>query len=70
MLASGVQIGGSKIVRVLGVGNVATVYEVVHNGQRRALKVVELAAPSSKARERLAQEGEAISMIEHVNVVR
>lgn len=66
MLKPGVELGGAKIVRVIGQGNVATVYEAIHKGARRALKVFEGVSVS----ERVAQEGEALAMIEHINVVR
>ena len=66
MLKPGVELGGAKIIRVIGQGNVATVYEAIHKGARRALKVFEGVSVS----ERVAQEGEALAMIEHINVVR
>jgi serine/threonine-protein kinase len=66
----GAQVGGARISRVLGSGTVATVYEAIHEGARRALKIIDGTFESSTARERFAQEGEAIAMVEHVNVVR
>lgn len=72
-LQPGAQIGGARIVRVLGSGDVATVYEVLYAGTRRAMKVIETdlaEGASSTIQARAAQESEAISMIEHVNVVR
>jgi len=66
----GTHVGGARIVRVLGSGTVATVYEAIHEGARRALKIIDGTFESSTARDRFAQEGEAIAMIEHVNVVR
>jgi tRNA A-37 threonylcarbamoyl transferase component Bud32 len=60
------------IVRLLGVGRTAEVYEVVApDGEHRALKVSKPGLPlPSKPQIRLGQEGEAIASIEHVNVVR
>ena len=68
----GTQVGGARIVRELGAGEVGTVYEVVHGGSRRALKIIEtgVVEEGSTAQVRAAQEGEAIAMVEHVNVVR
>ena len=60
------------IVRLLGTGRMAEVYEVVApDGQHRALKVIKSGVPlPSKPQARLGQEGEAVASIEHVNVVR
>jgi hypothetical protein len=60
------------VVRLLGAGRVAEVYEVVTaNGARRALKVLKEDAPlTSKLRARLAQECDILATIEHLNVVR
>jgi hypothetical protein len=60
------------IVRLLGAGRVAEVYEVVTaNGARRALKVLKEDAPlTSNLRARLAQECDILATIEHLNVVR
>ena len=60
------------IVRLLGVGRVAEVYEVVtENGARRALEVLKEDAPlTSKLHARLAQECDILATIEHLNVVR
>lgn len=68
----GTYVGEARILGVLGSGSVATVYDVLHGSARRALKVVDgtIVGESSTVRARLIQEGEAIAMIEHVNVVR
>ncbi|MFT3767401.1 MAG: protein kinase [Minicystis sp.] len=68
----GTHFAGHVIVRLLGTGRIAEVYEVVApDGRLRALKVFKLDAPlSAKAQARLGQEGEAVATIEHVNVVR
>jgi serine/threonine-protein kinase len=60
-----------RVVGHLGAGRVADVYEVeAPDGARRALKLLRPGlAGTSKAQERLAQEGEAVAIIEHVNVV-
>ena len=60
------------IVRLLGVGRAAEVYEVTEpDGRHRALKVSKPDLPlASKPQARLGQAGEAIASIEHVNVVR
>ena len=64
--------GGCEIVGLLGSGGFAQVYEVIDpTGARRALKVLDTDAEARpKLRARLAQEGAALTMIEHVNVVR
>jgi len=63
---------GCEIVKLLGSGGFAQVYEVRDRaGARRALKVLDAEAGlGSKLQARLAQEGEALAMIEHVNVLR
>ena len=63
---------GFEIVRLLGAGGFAEVYEVRdRTGARRALKVLDAPADlASKLQARLAQEGEALAMIEHTNVLR
>jgi eukaryotic-like serine/threonine-protein kinase len=60
------------IVRLLGTGRIAEVYEVVTpDGRHWAFKVIKAGiALLSKPQARLGQEGEAIAAIEHVNVVR
>src|SRR4051812_36176175 len=67
----GTRIGPFVIVRLRGTGRFANVYEVIAPGGRlRALKVLkESAALASKLHARLAQEGDALAGIEHVNVV-
>src|SRR5262249_28859136 len=71
-LQPGTHVGDALVVRVLGSGSVATVYEALPPGPGRAVKVVEgsFVEGSSTAQARIAQEGEAIAMIEHINVVR
>jgi serine/threonine-protein kinase len=72
LFAPGDVCGNHEIVRLLGAGGFAQVYEVVDSGgDRRALKII-AASPGiePKLHARLAQEGAALSMIEHVNVVR
>ncbi len=59
-----------RVIRYLGAGPVAEVYEVeTLDGRRCALKL-SLPGIPRKAEARLGQEGEAVAMIEHVNVVR
>jgi serine/threonine protein kinase len=69
-LVPGACVGEARIVRVLGAGSVATVYEVAWRGRRCALKIVDGVAGSPALAARLAQEAEALSMIDHLNVVR
>jgi hypothetical protein len=61
-----------KVLRLVATGNVAELYEVLAaDGGRKALKVLDQELPlASKPQARLGQEAEAISMIDHVNVVR
>jgi serine/threonine protein kinase len=63
---------GFLIVKLLGSGGFAEVYEVRdRTGVRRALKLLDAPADlASKLQVRLAQEGEALAMIEHPNVLR
>ena len=67
-------IADHRLLRLLGEGSSAEVYEVLTpDGDRRALKLLKGdLAPAfvSKLQARLGQEGEAIAMIEHVNVLR
>jgi serine/threonine-protein kinase len=65
----GAHVEGMRIVRVIGSGSMATVYEVIHEGKRRALKITGSAIDESTFAERVAQEGEALSMVVHLNVV-
>jgi serine/threonine-protein kinase len=60
------------IVRLLGTGRDAEVYEAVaSNGARRALKIARPEAPlGSKPQARVAQEAGAVASIEHTHVVR
>jgi serine/threonine-protein kinase len=64
--------GDNRVVRLLGAGGFAQVYEVVDaKGARRALKTLDTDADARpKLRARLAQEGAVLAMIEHPNVVR
>src|ERR1700749_4004835 len=64
--------GGNEVVRFLGAGGFAPVDEAVDGaGARRALKVIDPEEGSrAKLEARLAQEGAALAMIHHVNVVR
>jgi serine/threonine-protein kinase len=71
-LESGTRFGKYIIVRLLGSGRDAEVYEVVApNGARRALKIARPEAPlGSKPQARVAQEAGAVATIEHIHVVR
>src|SRR6185369_1990009 len=64
--------GPVRVVRLVGAGGFSEVYEVVdRRGRRRALKVIAAEeASAAKLRARLAQEGEVLARIDHVNVVR
>ncbi|MFT3768707.1 MAG: protein kinase [Minicystis sp.] len=64
--------GGHEVVRLLGSGGFAQVYEVIDEaGARRALKTLAAEAEAlPKLRARLAQEGAVLALIEHPNVVR
>jgi eukaryotic-like serine/threonine-protein kinase len=64
--------GGHRILRLLGGGGQACVYDALSPaGKRCALKVLtsDEGAPSKRAA-RIGREGEALASIEHVNVVR
>jgi hypothetical protein len=65
-------VAGCRLLRLLGEGSAAQVYEVLTpEGERRALKLSRPGLSMLDAHQaRLAQEGEAVAMIEHVNVVR
>jgi serine/threonine protein kinase len=71
-LAPGDVCGGHRVVRLLGKGGFAQVYEVVGpDGARRALKILDAEAEARpKVRARLAQEGAALTVLDHANVVR
>jgi serine/threonine-protein kinase len=72
LFKTGDMCGGNEVVRLVGAGGFAQVYEVKDpTGARRALKII-ATEPSArpKLHARLAQEGAALAMIEHVNVVR
>jgi eukaryotic-like serine/threonine-protein kinase len=63
--------GGHQILRVLGAGGFSDVYEAVDAaGARRALKILHDQAPGAHLGARLAREVEALTRIEHVNVVQ
>lgn len=67
--------GKNRVVRLIGSGGFSEVYEALdERGKRRALKVIAtdetLASKLAALEARLAQEGEALARIEHVNVVR
>jgi serine/threonine protein kinase len=68
----GTHVGGHLILRLLGTGSVGVVYEVLAaDGARRALKLVQKDATlASKEQARLCQEGGAMAMTDHPNVVR
>jgi serine/threonine-protein kinase len=68
--APGTLIGEARIVRQIGEGRLATVYEVIWRGQRCAMKIADGTIDSTTLPGRIAQEGEAFAMIEHLNVVR
>ncbi|MFO0759540.1 MAG: serine/threonine-protein kinase [Byssovorax sp.] len=72
MFQPGMQIAQYRVLRLLGRGRSTEVYEVLApGGKRRALKLLAATVQrSSIAQARLAQEAEALSMIEHVHVVR
>jgi hypothetical protein len=72
MFQPGTHVARHRILRFLAEGSVAEVYEVLAaDGHRRALKIIKEGVPlTSSLQARLAQEAEAIAMIEHVNVVR
>jgi serine/threonine protein kinase len=68
----GAHVGGCRIVRLVGSGDVAQVFEVIDSRNvRRALKIIDRELPLAAApQNRLAFGGEATVMVEHVNVVR
>src|SRR5689334_3506494 len=70
LLQPGDDCGGYRIVRLIGTGRIAHVYEGQEpGGPLRAIK--HMSAPrAEKIRARFAQEGEAIVRIVHPNVVR
>src|SRR5689334_2695167 len=69
-LPSGRVVQGWEIVRPLGRGAMATVYEVrqAELGTRAALKVLDRLDPATEAR--LLNEGRAQASLDHPNVVR
>jgi len=68
----GTNVARHRILRLIGSGRVAEVYEVIApDNRRRALKIIKDDLPlSSKKQARLGQEAEAFASIEHPNVVR
>jgi hypothetical protein len=72
MLPRVTHVARHRLLRLLGEGSAAQVYEVLTpEGERRALKLSRPGLSMLDAHQgRLAQEGEAVAMIEHVNVVR
>ncbi len=71
MLQPGTRFDKFTIVRLLGAGRIAEVYEVITpDGRRRALKVAkEGLSLDAKLQARFIQESDLIAAIEHVNVV-
>jgi serine/threonine-protein kinase len=68
----GTCVGRHRILRLIGSGRVADVYEVIApDHRRRALKIIKegLDKPAKKLA-RFGQEGEAFASIDHLNVVR
>jgi serine/threonine-protein kinase len=62
--------GGCRIVRVIGEGGQACVYEVrTPDGERRAMKIVVPEMGIASAAARLGVEGEALATVDHVNVL-
>jgi serine/threonine-protein kinase len=72
VLRPGDRYAGNEVVRLLGAGGFAEVYEVRDpTGAPRALKILDADAEARpKLRARLAQEGAALTLLHHVNVVR
>jgi eukaryotic-like serine/threonine-protein kinase len=72
VLEPGETCGGNEVIRLLGFGGFAQVYEVRdRTGARRALKILDAEADAKpKLRARLAQEGAALARLDHTNVVR
>jgi eukaryotic-like serine/threonine-protein kinase len=72
VLAPGDVCGDHQVLRLLGSGGFAQVYEVRdRQGARRALKILSADADARpKLRARLAQEGAALTLLDHANVVR
>jgi serine/threonine-protein kinase len=71
LFESGEVCGGYRILRFLGSGGFAEVYEAVNaSGAPRALKILTGQLPGAWLGARLDREVEALTRIEHVNVVR
>ncbi len=73
LFAPGTLIAGHEILRSIGEGGYAEVFEVLdRERRRRALKAIKTqdAALAGKLRERLARECTALAAIDHPNVVR
>ena len=59
-----------RVVRLLGRGGIAEVYEVLHKGERFALKIIQSAWIDDEVQAaRMVLEGELLSMIRHPHVV-
>lgn len=71
-LRCGAVCGESTVVRLVGAGEVADVYEVrTADGSRRAIKILRQQVPlEARAQSRIAQEAETLAMLEHVNLLR
>ena len=71
-LAHPTEISGYKIVRVLGVGGMATVYEAMqqHPPRRVALKVMRLGLTHSSALQRFQFETEVLARLQHPGIAQ
>jgi serine/threonine protein kinase len=59
-----------RVIRLLGRGGIAEVYEVLHKGERFALKIIQSAWIDDEVQAaRMVLEGELLSMIRHPHVV-
>jgi formylglycine-generating enzyme required for sulfatase activity len=68
----GERIGRYEIVREIGRGGQATVYEAldVELGRRVGLKILDRSTRSGEAAERLAREARAVARLDHPNIVK
>src|SRR6185437_12262693 len=71
ILERGTHIAGHIIVRLIGAGRIADVYEAVApEGAHRAVKLHREAAPlAARSQRSVGQEADAIARLDHVNVV-
>ncbi len=71
-LVPGQIVGRWAVVRALGRGGMATVWEVqgVHDGVSRALKIMNAGLASEDAARRFAREFRTLARMEHPNIVR